>query len=126
MNANLRKKFKAIKTTDELLLLVIEAIEDSGSANAGAIAGIATEVTLNDVNLNVDDLEKGVWAKIPGNSLVIEYYAGIEATTGNFGNPSGSITNAKMLTYRTGGVPVFYQDIAYNINNLATLVTSRV
>ena len=81
--------------------------------------------TLGAINVNTDDLERGVWAKIPDNSLEIEYYVGVFAPSGNFGNPSGTTTNAKILTYKTLGVDIFYQDFAYNAADGAIKITAR-
>jgi hypothetical protein len=90
-----------------------------------ALGDLALEVTADQINLNTDDLEKGVWTKIPGNSLELIYYAGVEAPSGNFGNPSGTVENVKTLVYKTAGSPVFYQDFAWDSLDRTVLITAR-
>ena len=63
---------------------------------------------------------KGVWDRIPGNSIEFTYYTGAAA-----GNPSGSTSNIETATYKDDGVTSFTQTFTYDGNdNILTLTVA--
>jgi hypothetical protein len=71
--------------------------------------------TTNNTTI-LSDIESAIdltnFSEIPGNSIEITYYTGVEA-----GNPSGSTTNAKTIVYKTGVTTILTKTIEYNLTN---------
>ena len=74
---------------------------------------------------NTDDLERDVWDQIPGNSSEFENYVGVLAPSGNFGNPSGTTTNVKTITYKTGAAAIYYRDLEWAADDTILKITAR-
>jgi hypothetical protein len=110
-----------ISTIDEIYSIIDDSTTPyffTGAANI--------EVTLDSIELNTDDLERDVWDQIPGNSSEYTYYTGVEAPAGNFGNPSGTTSNVKIITYKTGVTAIYYRDLAWDANDNILKITARV
>jgi len=75
--------------------------------------------TVGSINLNTDDLERGVWDKIIGNSKEFVFYSGVEA-----GNPSGSVDNIKTIAYKTGATLILTQTFAWTATNKILSITA--
>ncbi len=77
---------------------------------------------LATIDTNIDSLltstELANWNLKAGNSTEYTYYTGIDG-----GNPSGSTSNVRLITYKQGATTIITQTISYNA---ADLVISMV
>lgn len=67
-----------------------------------------------------ESTERIAWARIAGNSIVYNYYAGVSA-----GNPSGNTNNVETAEYSDKLGVVFTQTFTYDANdNIISIVVS--
>ncbi len=94
------------------------AINDLLTSSLGTI-----ESLLQDIETGQDDLttllQRANWTSIPGNSIEINYYAGVSA-----GNPSGNTSNIETTVYKTGASVIFTQTMTYNASDLIISVST--
>jgi hypothetical protein len=97
---------------------IVDAINNLGTTLAGQLA---LEVTASQINLNTDDLEKGVWEAIPGNSIEFTYYI----DTGGGANPSGN-KNVLTAIYKTdaGATTVVTQTYTWDTDDDVVSITA--
>lgn len=97
---------------NKMLSLLREALTVDGLKIVGTIATgtLATESTL----------QLSVWDAIPGNSIEMTYYTGVEA-----GNPSGTTTNVKTIVYKEGVTTIVTKTLTYNsVDDVLTIVAT--
>lgn len=97
---------KAMEGTTVKPVMLIDPV--TGDPTTGGGGGSATAA----------NQEIEIWDKIPGNSIVFTYYAGVEA-----GNPSGN-KNVKIADYQTAAVSQFTQTFAYDADDDVISITA--
>jgi hypothetical protein len=127
-----RKRTNSLKAqtrTDEFLRLLIQETQMGNEELAALLNNLALEVTLQDVNLNVDDLERSnvaienytnldVWDSVAGNSKEFTYYSGISAE-----NPSGE-KNVESIIYKTGVTTVVTRTFTWDADDDVLSITA--
>lgn len=112
--SELRKRYKSLTRDQEMLLEIVDRLE----SNNATLSGLALEVTADQINLNTDKLEMGVWSTIPGNSEEYTYYTGIVA-----GNPSGN-KNVQTVVFKTGVTTIATQTYTWDSDDDVLSITA--
>jgi len=96
-------------------------VDKKGATTASELVEIWILLGFFNILANTGNYQElSVWTSIPGNSIEYTYYTGIEA-----GNPSGTLTNPKIIAYKTGVAVIVTQTITYNnLDNELTITAS--
>ena len=127
-----RKRTSSLKAqtrTDEFLRLLIQETQMGNEELAAVLNNLALEVTLQDVNLNVDDLERSslaienytnlsAWDAVAGNSKEFTYYSGVSAE-----NPSGE-KNVESIIYKTGITTIVTRTFTWDADDDVLTITA--
>ena len=84
-----------------------------------ALGGLALELTVDQINLNTDELEKNVWDSIAGNSIEFTYYT----DTGGGANPSGN-KNIETAIYKTGVATIVTKTFVWDADDDVLSITA--
>lgn len=94
---------------------VYTALNSFINVNTVSITGTVT--TSNAILENLAELESFI--EIPGNSIEVTYYAGVDTD-----NPSGNTNNIYTIVYKTGATVISTKTVAYNLSDNIISVTT--
>lgn len=111
--------------THELRRIKSALVNVSTAPNQTSTINLLTTIdaSLATIDTNISSLltstELANWNLKAGNSTEYTYYTGIDG-----GNPSGSTSNVRLITYKQGATTIITQTISYNASDLVISIVT--